>query len=84
MRQKGALSRFIRDVWNGSKKYEKGLSVLVRGLRRDDPRRKHVRSRERDATYPRRIYPALSSSPPACAGAILLAHLVRETPPRAA
>lgn len=34
------------------------------GLRRDDPRREHVRSR--DATYPRRVYPALSSSPPAC------------------
>jgi len=78
--RKGALSRFILGM--GA---EKGRpSVLVRGLRRDDPRREHVRSRERDATYPRRVYPALSSSPSACAGAILLAHLVRETPPRAA
>lgn len=31
----------------GAIKDEKGLSVLVRGLRRDDPRRKHVRARAR-------------------------------------
>lgn len=72
----------LSSEWEQKRREGTPIRIGARFRRDDPPRRERVRSR--DATYPRRVYPALSSSPPACAGAILLAHLVRETPPRAA